>query len=230
MVWIIDNKDGSGGSNQQFVITYQKHVTLIISNIFSSFAGGEECGGTIIKPTKNSDGQKVSRFILTAAHCVVDTSDVNANAPENFILTVGSTSPVPGKNGRMIFGVENVHIHPDYEGPDSPHDIAILELKEEDELVLDGKTMRAIKLAGADEKFPVGTDVLSAGWGTNPNSTSPTLSQVAMKIKPIKRCADENKNNPAVESAESLRQHQICALGNAPYFANVCKVSKFNLL
>lgn len=123
----------------------------------------------------------------------------------------------------MIFGVEKVHIHPDYEGPDTPHDIAILELSEENELVLDGKNMRAIKLAGTDEKFTVGTDVLSAGYGTNPNNTGGGLAQVMMKIKPIKRCAEENKNNPAVESQESLRKHQICALGNGPYYANVCK-------
>jgi secreted trypsin-like serine protease len=118
---------------------------------------GEECGGSIIKDKVGSDGKRVSKYILTAAHCCVDSTGVDPKGPENFILSLG-TKQILGSDGEIIYGVSKVHIHPDYAGPDTPHDIAILELN--NEIVLDGKTKKAIKLADSDDKVPsVGTEV-----------------------------------------------------------------------
>lgn len=63
------------------------------------------------------------------------------------------------------------------------------------------------------------------GWGQNPNGTAATLSEVTIKVRSYKKCYQENIHNPAIESEESLKEHQICALGGAPEYANVCKVS-----
>jgi secreted trypsin-like serine protease len=206
----------------------------------------EECGGSIIKDRQGPNGKRVSKYILTAAHCVVDDNN-EAKGPENFIIVAGSTNKVnAGTTGNVIQGVEKVHLHPDYSGPDTPHDIAILELKED--LVLDGKYKKAIKLAGSNEMFSVGTQCLASGWGrlrknfvqmkilnfnvmtflkgTNPNTTSENyLYQTTLKVRSYSKCADEygdNPNNPISE--ESLKEHQICALGSAPDYSNTCKV------
>lgn len=186
-----------------------------------------ECGGSIIKDRVGPNGRRVSKFILTAAHCVVD-DDNKAKGPESFLIVAGSNNKVTAvQNGKVNY-VSKVEVHPSYNGPDTPHDIAILELKED--LVLDGKFKKAIKLAGVNEKFPVGTECLAAGFGTNPNTTNENyLYQTTLKVRSYSKCAEEygdNPNNPITE--ESLKEHQICALGDAPDYSNVCKVFNFD--
>lgn len=190
-----------------------------------------ECGGSIIKDKVDENGKRISKFVLTAAHCVVDESN-NPKSPDQFILVAGSTNKAQlGPKGQSFTGVGKVHLHPKYSGPDTPHDIAILELNDGNEIILDGSYKRAIKLAGKNEKYPVGTEVASAGWGFNPNTTDENyLYQTWMKVRSYKKCAQEyggNPKNPITES--SLKEHQICALGGSPDYSNVCKGMWSNL-
>lgn len=154
-------------SGRQIDIRQAPYMVWVEKIVDISEGKAYECGGSIIKDTLDENGKRVSKFVLTAAHCVVDDNN-NAKSPDSFILVAGSTNKAqPGPHGQVFNGVAKVHLHPKYSGPDTPHDMAILELSDGAKIQLDGRYKKAIKLAGKNEQYPVGTEVLASGWGTN---------------------------------------------------------------
>lgn len=209
-------------SGRQIDIRQAPYMVWIEEIVDISEGKAYECGGSIIKDKAGENGKRVSKFVLTAAHCVVDENN-NAKSPDNFILVAGSTNKAqPGPHGQVFNGVGKVHLHPKYSGPDTPHDMAILELSDGDELQLDGRYKKAVKLAGKNEQYPVGTEVSASGWGTNPNTTDENyLYQTTMKVRSYKKCASQYGDDI---TEASLKEHQICALGGPPDYSNICKV------
>lgn len=181
----------------------------------------EKCGGAIIRDRIDATGARVAKFVVTAARCVVDAPSLTPKSPKDFYLLFASTERGGiDTSGEFIDGIARVHIHPGYRGYGSPHDIAILEMK--DEIALDGVKKRAIKLASEHEGDVVaqGTECLVAAWGLNPsNSESKQLFQATMHVESYQLCAQQYGKYTTVEL---LMKHQICALGASSNYSNIC--------
>lgn len=179
----------------------------------------EKCGGSIIKDRIGASGNRVAKFVVTAARCVVDSPSLTPKRPEDFYLLFGSTERGGiDTSGEFIDGVAKVFIHPSYRGYGSPHDVAILELK--DEIELDGVRKRAIKLANELEGIAQNTECFVAGWGDNPsNSESKQLFRASMKVESYELCSQQYG---MYTTKNLLMKHQICALGLSSNYSNIC--------
>lgn len=180
----------------------------------------EKCGGSIIRDKIGESGNRVAKFVVTAARCVVDSPSLTPKRPEDFYLLFGSTERGGiDTSGEFIDGVAKVYIHPSYRGYGSSHDIAILELK--DEIELDGVKKRAIKLANELEGIAQDTKCFVAGWGDNPSNTgSKQLFRASMNIESYDLCSQQYGK---YTSKELLTKHQICAMGSeSSNYSNIC--------
>ncbi|KAI4457469.1 chymotrypsin-related [Holotrichia oblita] len=81
-------------------------------SIRSSSTGGHNCGGSILN----------SKWILTAAHCVVNTS------PSTWYIVVGSLTLSSGGNPYQI---SRIISHADYNAAQIKNDVAVVELEQE---------------------------------------------------------------------------------------------------
>lgn len=100
------------------------------------------CGGTIIS----------ARFVLTAAHCLRNSSN-----PNHYRVRVGTLKSVWWGS---IYKVESLHIHPHHTFTPMRNDIALLKLKENLEF---GKSVQPALLAGINDSKPVPLIVYASG-------------------------------------------------------------------
>lgn len=180
----------------------------------------EKCGGSIIRDRVGRSGARVAKFVVTAARCVVDSPSLVPKSPKDFYLLFASTERGGiDTMGEFVDGIAKVYMHPGYRGYGSPHDIAILEMK--DEIELDGVKKRAIKLADEHEGLvELNTECTVSGWGDNPaNMDSKQLFRAAMHVESYESCAEQYGKYTNVEL---LMKHQICALGSSSNYSNIC--------
>ncbi|XP_018800623.1 PREDICTED: serine protease SP24D-like [Bactrocera latifrons] len=111
------------------------------------FQHRHNCGGSII----------ASNYILTAAHCVVETGTTPYDA-EHFTIRAGTHNRIAGG---VIVQVKRVVVHQGYV---VENDLALLELEEH--LIFSSK-IQAIPLASAE--VPSGAEVIISGWGLTEN-------------------------------------------------------------
>ncbi|CAF3754548.1 unnamed protein product [Rotaria sp. Silwood1] len=135
-----------------------------------SIAGRYLCGGSILS----------SSWIITAAHCVKDTT------ASQISIYVGSNIQWTGSQSRVV---SHVYVHPNYSSVGYVNDIALLHLTSP--LTMSDPNLSAICLNFVNstirmtEEWPsVNTTVVAIGWGTMSESgSSPTsLQQVSLKI------------------------------------------------
>lgn len=195
-----------------YMVFVQEVINLSRANV-------EKCGGAIIREKVDVNGNRTAKFVVTAARCVIDSPlSLVPKRPEDFYLLFGSTeSGGIDAAGDFIDGIKKVHIHPGFIGFGSPHDIAILEMK--DELELDGVRKRAIKLSTKDEEIAQGEECFVAGWGSN-LAESKQLFQATVRIESYELC---HKQYEKYTNRDLLMKHQICALGVSPEFSNICR-------
>ncbi|KRX18102.1 Chymotrypsinogen 2 [Trichinella nelsoni] len=164
---------------------WQAHLSIQIGN------GAGSCGGALL-PGKSGTS---SAFVVTAAHCVQQGSQVVS--PGKITVTLGAHDIEAQEASAQKIKVKQVHLN-GYDVRSLHNDIAVLELERE---VAYSPQISPICLPKKDDKLPKTCYV--TGWGaTSKNgATSKTLKQVDVDIFPDSKC-----NLPKFDSTK-----QFCA-------------------
>lgn len=109
---------------------------------------GHFCGGSILN----------DRYILTAAHCVENTSK------SSITIWAGVTDFYSPGNYRQILKVKNIYIHPKFRRSTLDYDVAVLEVKKPFRF---NNNVQPVTLISSSDKRPerVGNTVQVSGWG-----------------------------------------------------------------
>jgi secreted trypsin-like serine protease len=160
------------------------------------------CGGSLIG----------ERWVVTAAHCVVNPWSGVPEQPEDLLVIAGRLNLLDTTAGQTV-GVEQLFVHPDYRigDPFAQNDIALLRLSWAPDT--SRETIDIIeKITLVEEAFLAspGSSALVAGWGaTQPDGTEyPTTAyQITLPIIANAACAPFNNDTMGVPYT------QICAGG-----------------
>lgn len=163
--------------------------------------GFAACGGSLI----------ARRYVLTAAHCVVDSVG-NVRAASAFLVAVGSTD-ILRADPRGIRGVAAVTTHPDFDPATFANDAAVLRL---DRPVRAFGAVRLVR-PGQMRYENSGDPVVVAGWGARRTGGAPVtkLRNVALAVSGDQLCANRMAEfgfpfDPAVSVCASGRGVDSC--------------------
>jgi len=191
-----DERSRIVGGSEVIPHTFPWQVGLTDKNTESSF-----CGGTIICP----------KFVLTAAHCM------EGKGVHDFDVMVGDHSQLETEASQRRHKVKNIYVHDKWNGPNSSHDYALLELERSIKLK---KEVRPLFLPLQQEPFDSATLFVASGWGLvtiDPWRPSPVLKSATLRWINATTCQKEidelehTKIDESMVCAGHNRNNSICA-------------------
>ncbi|KAJ2842152.1 hypothetical protein IWW36_006013, partial [Coemansia brasiliensis] len=138
---------------------YPFAVRLTISS------GNEDllCGGTLLK----------NDMVVTAAHCMVDTTYNNVYQPNQVAICYGSSSVMK----QSCTTARNITVHPSYDPITLTNDIALVQISA---LTLTSN-VNTIPIYAGD--LPEGTKLTTMGWGKTQSNSSASLPSTLMSVE-----------------------------------------------
>ncbi|CAG9813077.1 unnamed protein product [Phaedon cochleariae] len=156
-----------------------------------------KCAGTLI----------TDRFVLTAAHCILDTTIRGVRLGEYDLDSAKDCNPDSGYCAPppQDFAIENIHVHPEYDDTGLRHDIALIKLTMSANINF--ANVQPICLPTSDTNLN-GKNVIVSGWGVTENGLkSPVLRKASIPVVSLPDCRKTYQRFPPITSS------QICAGG-----------------
>lgn len=151
------------------------------------------CSGAIIDPS----------HVLTAAHCVFDSTTGALVSADDLFVIAGSSDIYAPETERQSAGVSSVRVHPYYaytpnSGHVNPDDVAVLTLEEP---LAFGPSVGPISLVASGVYQALGTAATFTGFGVENQSTKELngkLYSLAMSVGASEQCGGEKGEADAV--------------------------------
>jgi secreted trypsin-like serine protease len=162
------------------------------------------CGGSLI----------AARWIVTAAHCVVDSSTGQQLSLDDTRFLIGNRNLTA--SGGVFGSFSRIVVHPDYTADPLQSDIALLQLSA-------AVSFEPITLANLVHPVPQnGERAMAAGWGSTfqGGDISPLLRQVELPVVAHNACAPFYSNIPNISLNESS---VLCAGGSQFQRRDACQ-------
>jgi hypothetical protein len=126
------------------------------------------CGGSILN----------ERYIITAAHCLIDKMNILSN------ITVCAGTNRLSRTCRQRHEIQTIINHPSYNNDTYENDIALIQVKVPFNFTDTSIARICLPNKAHSDQYPeTGTDVIAIGWGKNEASQqSDTLQQVKIQV------------------------------------------------
>ncbi|XP_055637405.1 uncharacterized protein LOC129776052 isoform X2 [Toxorhynchites rutilus septentrionalis] len=155
-----------------------------------------KCGGTLIWPN----------FVLTAAHCVIDSQNQAPDVVRFGDLNIETTE---GDEYAQQLKIIDIFRHPQHRFISHYHDIALLKL--EQNVTLTDVVSPACLWTDEEVRFKI---LEATGWGKTGYAENQTPILLKVALKPIENdeCSKVYTNETDRKLRLGLQEHQICAV------------------
>ncbi|KRZ27308.1 Plasma kallikrein [Trichinella pseudospiralis] len=175
------------------------------------------CSGTLISLKDESE----SSLVLTAAHCVFDQHTLQTIQKEKIYIIVGAHNIVIKEPNQVLYHVNKLAIHNQFENSSVLHDIALLKLTMP---VPHNQYGLPICIPKSTDQLPIGKRCWTTGWGRSVDyEMSPRLKMVPSPLIHPRRCGIKKFESWFCICGGMLDENNIPAEGDSggPLFCEI---------